>query len=165
MKRRAFVGSIPFLCATPELFAQAIANIHQIPGFFTQQQLAALRRLSDMIMPSAGGAPSAPDAGVPEFLDFLVGQSPTPVKNLYRTGLDSLNTSKFKRAFADLQAEQCDELLAPLRDAWTYEEPADPLAKFLRHAKADILTATMNSREWAAYSGRSGNGSFWLPPQ
>ncbi len=165
MKRRAFVGSIPFLCATPELFAQVIANIQQIPGFFTTAQLAALRRLSDIILPAIGGAPGARDAGAPEFLDFLVGQSPTPVKNLYRSGLDTLNTSKFKHPFADLTPEQTEELLAPLREPWTYEEPADPMARFLRHAKADILTATVNSREWAVYSGRSGNGSYWLAPE
>jgi len=115
-----------------------------------------------------GGAPGALDAGAPEFLDFLVGQSPTPTKNLYRTGLDTLNAranTKYGKAFAAVSPEQADELLAPLRDAWTYDEPRDPFAQFLRHAKADVLTATLNSREWLASTKRSGNGAFWLPPE
>ena len=168
MKRRHFVGSIPFLFATPEVFGQAIANIQQIPGFFTPPQLAALRHLSDIIMPAIGGAPGALDAGAPEFLDFLVSQSPTPTKNLYRTGLDTLNmraSTKYGKAFAAVAPEQADELLAPLRDAWTYEEPRDPFAQFLRHARADVLTATLNSREWLASTKRSGNGAYWLPPE
>jgi hypothetical protein len=168
MKRRHFVGSIPFLFATPELFGQAITNIQQIPKFFTSQQLAALRHLSDIILPSIGGSPGALDAGAPEFLDFLVSQSPTPTKNLYRTGLDTLNTratTKYGKAFAAVSQAEADELLSPLRDAWTYEEPRDPFAQFLRHAKADVLTATLNSREWLASTKRSGNGAYWLPPE
>lgn len=168
MKRRQFIASIPFLSATPALFAQAIANVQQVPGFFSPSQIATLRHLSDIIIPPIGGAPGALAAGAPEFLDFLVSQSPAPTKSLYRTGLDTLNlhaTTKYGKPFAGISAAQADELLSPLRDAWTYEEPSDPFARFLRHAKADILTATVNSREWIASTQRSGNGAFWLPPE
>jgi len=60
-------------------------------------------------------------------------------------------------------------LLAPLRAAWTYDPPADPFARFLREAKQDIRTATMNSREWvtaaASAGGRRGGGVglYWYP--
>jgi hypothetical protein len=165
MNRRQFVGTIPFLSATPALFAQAIANVEPVPGFFTPAQLAALRRLSDIILPAISGAPGALDARAPEFLDFLVSRSPAPVQTLYRSGLDALNTSKFRRPFTDLKPAEAGELLAPLRDAWTYDEPRDPFALFLRHAKADVLTATMNSREWLDATHRSGNGAYWLPPE
>jgi hypothetical protein len=182
MKRRHFVQSIPFLYASPALFAQAIAKLDvtstdavgaPVSRFFSTTQLAALRRLSDIIMPSIAGAPGAIEAGAPEFLDFLVGQSPVPVRTLYRTGLESLNTratAKYSKAFAALDNEQADVLLSPLREAWTWKEPTDPFAVFLRHAKADVLTATMNSREWITASqrgrgGSGGNGTFWLPPE
>lgn len=177
MKRRQFVGAIPLLCASSAVFAQTIAKIETsspgasgalVPGFFSAPQLAALRRLSDIILPSIARVPGAIDARVPEFLDFLAGQSPLEVKALYRSGLDSLNTkaaAKFGRAFAGLENTQADELLGPLREAWTYREPADPYARFLRHAKADILTATTNSREWLTASQRTGNGTYWLAPE
>ena len=38
----------------------------------------------------------------------------------------------------------------PLRAPWTYDAPADPLARFLAAAKQDVRTATVNSREYNA---------------
>ena len=51
-------------------------------------------------------------------------------------------------------------LLAPLRDPWTYDAPADPVAAMLRAAKDDVRRATLNSREWnlAAAAGRTRGG-------
>jgi hypothetical protein len=52
--------------------------------------------------------------------------------------------------------------------AWTYAAPADPFARFLREAKEDLITATMNSREVIeaqAAAGRrgAGIGTYWYP--
>ncbi len=182
MKRRGFVQSIPFLYASPALFAQAVAQQtvakietssagaagQPVPHFFAAAQMAALRRLSGIIMPAIGNAPGAKEAGAAEFLDFLVGESPVSVRTLYRSGLDALNTratTKYGRGFAALDDTQADTLLSPLREAWTWKEPADPFAVFLRHAKADVLTATTNSREWVTASGRGGNGTYWVTPE
>lgn len=181
MKRRQFVQSLPFLYSSPGLFAQAIAKLDStstdavgkpVPRFFSAPQLAALRRLSDMILPAIAGAPGAIDAGAPEFLDFLIGESPQPGQTLYRSGLDALNTrgtARYGRAFAVLDDTQADAVISPLREPWTWKEPADPFAAFLRQAKADILTATLNSREWITAAqrnrGSAGNGTYWLPPE
>ncbi len=181
MKRRQFVQAIPFLSASPVLFAQAFAQTigkldtasgesvgEPLPRFFSAPQLAALRRLSDLIVPANAEMPGALDARAPEFLDFLVGESPASVQALYRSGLDTLNsraTAKYGRAFAALDAAQADALLDPLRVAWTWKEPADPFANFLRHAKADVLTATTNSREWITAGRGGGTGTYWLPAE
>lgn len=181
MKRRQFVQAIPFLYSSPAVFAQAIANLDgaatdsvgkPVPRFFQAPQLAALRRLSDLFMPAIGEAPGALDAGAPEFLDFLIGQSPLPVREVYLNGLDALNTqatAKFRKTFSALDDMQADALLSPLREPWTWQAPTEPLALFLRQAKADILTATMNSREWITTVQRNrasaGNGTYWLPPE
>lgn len=196
MKRRRFIQSIPLLYASPALYAQSIAKIEiASPGavgqpvsrFFSAPQFAALRRLSDIILPRISEAPGALDAGAPEFLDFLVGESPLPTRSLYRNGLDALNaqaSAKFGKAFAAIDDTQADDLLAPLRKPWTWQAhgpelacstcastliPADPFAAFLQHAKADILTATTNSREWITAAQRSrgggGNGTYWLPAE
>ena len=169
------------MSASPALFrqafAQAIAKLdtasvdsvgEPLPRFFSGSQMAALRRLSDLIVPPNAEVPGALDARTPEFLDFLVGDSPASVQALYRSGLDSLNsraTAKFGRAFAALDASQADALLDPLRVEWTWKEPADPFANFLRHAKADVLTATTNSREWITAGRGGGNGTYWLPAE
>jgi hypothetical protein len=138
--------------------------------FFNPRQFSALQRLSDLLMPAVNNTPGALDAKAPEFLDFLMSQSPKGDQQLYVTGLDALNTqahTRFKQDFATLDASSAAEILAPLHQPWTYNPPADPLAKFLREAKQDIRTATVNSREYTAHapggSGRrSGStGLYW----
>jgi len=144
-----------------------------VPNFFSPPQFAALRRLSDIIMPALGDTPGALDAQAPEFLDFLIGESPLPRRALYRSGLDSLNTrsvAKFGKAFGALDNSQAETLLQPLREQWTYDSPADLFAGFLRTVKADVLTATVNSREWiSVVSKRSrsanGIGTYWVPAE
>jgi hypothetical protein len=178
MKRRRFVQTLAVFPAAPALIAQtplesSVPDVaaEPVPHFFSGAQLAALRRLSDIIVPAIGDTPGALDARTPEFLDFLIGDSPAPRQQLYRTGLDGLNSAsrkKYGQAFAELQPAQADEVIAPLREAWTYDPPSDPVAAFLRAAKADILMATTNSREWIAVvskrnRGAGGVGSYWLP--
>lgn len=140
------------------------------PRFFSAAQLATLRKLSDILMPAMNGMPGALEAGAPEFLDFLIGASAADRKQLYKNGLDTLQTQaqkKFGKAFADLNETQAGELLAPLKQPWTYEPPADPFARFLREAKADVRNATINSREYstAGAAGRRGGGmgQYWYP--
>ncbi len=124
--------------------------------FFSPEQFAALTRLCEAIAPAGPNRPSAVEASVPAFLDFLVGQSPAAIKALYRHGLDRLVRDGVN-----------DASLAALKDSWSYAGPTDALAKFLLQAKNDILQATMNSREWAAaqarVSRRAGmpTGYFW----
>jgi len=160
------VGELPKLEST---VADVAAEMR--PDFFNAQQFAALRKLSDILMPSLNGQPGALDARAPEFLDFLIRSSLPERQQLYRAGLDALNAQarkRFDKSFAEVEASQAETLLAPLRQPWTYEPPADPLARFLRAAKQDVRTATVNSRGWNssnASSGRRGGGAgqYWYP--
>jgi hypothetical protein len=144
-------------------YTEAVAEA--APRFFAAPQFAALKKLSEIIMPPMNGAPGALEAQVPEFLDFLIGVSPADRQQLYTVGLDRLNAQakkEFNKSFAEVDATQADKLLAPLRQPWTYDPPADPLARFLIAAKQDVRTATMNSREYnnagAASGGRRAGG-------
>jgi hypothetical protein len=149
----------------------ADAAAEPVPRFFDARQLAALRKLSDILQPPMGDSPGALDAGAPEFLDFLVGQSPADRQQVYRAGLDGLNSAarkRFNKWFGDVDATEAGALLAPLREPWTYSPPADPVARLLRAAKQDVRTATMNSREWAKAGDRGGRrqggqGLYWYP--
>jgi hypothetical protein len=169
MKRRNFVRALVAAPVAPALLAQqptaapapAAAEIPKLetavadeaaepmPHFFTASQFAALKKLCDLL------TPGSLDARVPEFLDFYIGASGADRQHVYRTGLDALNARGFAEA---------DSLL---RAPWTYEEPSDPLARFLRVAKVDVRTATMNSKEFSAMAstGRrgGGNGLYWYP--
>ena len=131
------------------------------PHFFNADQYLALEKLSQILLPPLKGAPGALDAQAPQFLDFLLGESPADRQQLYRQGLDALNAQarkKFQQAFAKLSDDQAAQLLEPLRQPWTYDPPADPLTKFLRAAKQDVRTATVNSREFSVAGNAAGGG-------
>jgi hypothetical protein len=141
-------------------------------SFLNTDQFAAIRRLSGILMPPRSGAPGANECRVPEFLDFLVNASLPIRQQVYRVGLDALNAESRKRhqkPFAEISDTQAADLLAPLRRPWTYDSPKDPLARFLVDAKADVHTATVNSREYSAAGagggGRrmGGQGLYWNP--
>lgn len=193
MKRRRFIQALAATPAAPALLAQQ-AQPQQAPQapppaetslryavpdaaaetvlhFFTAQQFAALRKLSDMLSPPVNGTPGALEAKAPEFLDFLLSQSSADRQQLYRSGLDGLNAQakrRFNKFFADIDAGQAEMLLASLHEPWSYDAPSDPVAAMLRAAKDDVRRATLNSREWnlAAAAGRTrggGAGLYWLP--
>ncbi len=138
---------------------------------FNPAQFAALRKLSELVMPSLPDTPGALEAGAAEFLDFLIGVSPADRVTLYKTGLDRLNADAqqhHKKPFAELTAQQADTILAPLHAPYSYRPPTDVLAKFLLAAKSDILTATANSREYITVVSQrrrsaGGVGQYWYP--
>ncbi len=197
MRRRRVVQTLALAPAAPALLAQQVAPAPAAapPGraggapaapeikldvtspdavaepdqrFFNASQFAALRRLSDLLMPAMRGNPGALDTAAPEFLDFLIGVSPADRQQLYRNGLDTLNArakKQFGKNFADLDAKQADAVIRPLLVPvpWTHEPPKDPLQHFMTAAHDDIRTATRNSREYNSSNGRRGGGGglYW----
>lgn len=164
----------PTAAAAPTQLPTAVADevADMRPKFFSPAQFSALRRLSEVLMPSINGSPSAIDAKAPEFLDFLLSESPQERQLLYRNGLDQLNAQakkRFNKAFADLDTTQATAIMAPLKEAWTFDPSADTLAAFLRAAKQDVRTATINSREYASAAASGGSrrgaglGLYWYP--
>lgn len=140
----------------PELrMTVAEAAAAAVPRFFTPAELSTLRSLCLLLMPGAL------EAETPEFLDFLIAASPAERQTLYRNGLQQLDaaaTDRYSRHFPELSASEADPLLGALRQSWTYRGPSDPLARFLVTARDDILTATVNSREYG--SGRA--AMYWF---
>lgn len=125
------------------------AAAHGVPRFFTPTQFAALRQLGDALVPAFQGRPSASQAGAPQFLDFLLSQSPAAMQQLYRDGLDRL------------AAEGVSErTLGPLQAPYSYQPPEDVFGRFLFQAKSDFLQATVSSREYAQAAGRGRRGAL-----
>jgi len=149
--------------------ADAVADA--MPRFFDPDGFKALQHLGEILVPARPNLPGAVEAEAAEFLDFLIGQSPADRQTLYRDGVAQLNAqarSRYGKPFAEVAATDADSILAPLHEAWTYQDPADPFSRFLRAAKEDFLKATVNSRQWAmAASGRSrsasGLNTYWFP--
>lgn len=190
IKRRGFVKAMLAAPAAPVLLAQQppgrpnspadeLPKLEVTPAdqagdpvrhFFNDEQFAAMRAVGNLLMPAMNGSPGALEAGAAEFLDFLLSESPADRQHLYRAGLDALNTQargQFGKPFAALDSKQAGTLLAPLRQPWTYDPPADALGAFLVAAKQDVRSAVLNSREWnaAASSGggrrQGGVGLYW----
>jgi len=85
------------------------------PQFFTATEYAMVERLTDMIIPS-DGTPGAKEAGVAEFIDFMVANDPEPQYS-FRTGLGWINAHSEQtagRRFLELTPEQQTSLLDPL---------------------------------------------------
>jgi len=151
----------------PDSVAEPVAR------FFAPAQFAALHRLSGLIQPPMKGNLGALDCGVPEFLDFLIGVSPTDRQQLYRVGLDALNAharKQFSKSFAELDDAQAHTILRPMLVAvpWPKDPPKDPLQQFLFAVREDVPMATRNSPEYsaaAANAGRraGGGGLVWNP--
>jgi hypothetical protein len=145
------VGLTPDTPVPKAQIAEAVAEGEL--KFFTPAQMATLTRLSDVLMPPIGSKPGAVSAGVPAFLDFLVGESPADRKAMYQGGLDWLDAEskkKYSQPFAKLDAVQADALLKPWLRTWMSDHP--PLEKhadFVNVAHADIRAATVNSKPWS----------------
>jgi hypothetical protein len=142
--------------------------------FFTATQFATLKSLSGILQPASNERPGALEAGAAEFLDFLIGASPKPRQILYRSGLDHLDAESrrlFKKPFSEITTDQADKVLRPLLVPWTFDPPTNPHQRFLADVRADVRTATQNSKEVsqvAASSNRrrrgpGGAAPYWLP--
>jgi hypothetical protein len=85
------------------------------PQFFSAAEYAMVERLTDIIIPS-DGTPGAKEAGVAEFIDFMVANDPEP-QYAFRTGLAWLNAHSEQvvgQRFVELTPAQQTSLLEPL---------------------------------------------------
>jgi len=140
-----------------------------VTKFFSPVQLACFRRLSDILYPAVNGVPGALQAGAPEFLDFLLFESPRARQTLYRNGVDELESRSRKAlnvSFASADQAGAEKILAPLSEPWTAEP--DSFTAFLRTAKQDVIQATQSSHEWVRIMSKrvrsaGGVGMYWFP--
>ena len=106
------------------------------PQFFTPAEYSAVERLTEMIIPS-DGTPGAREAGVAEFIDFMVWSDPS-VHYRFRYGLtwlDSLSDRLHARPFRELPQAQQTEILEHLAYKNRYragEEEGRAFFKLLR---------------------------------
>lgn len=85
------------------------------PIFFSTEEYAIVERLTEMIIPS-DDSPGAKEAGVAEFIDFMVASDPE-AQYPFRMGLTWLNAHSERttgKKFLELAGEQQNSLLVPL---------------------------------------------------
>lgn len=86
-----------------------------VPQFFTADEYSTVERLCDLIIPS-DGSPGAREAGVSEFIDFMVASDPS-VQYGFRYGLTWLNAhaeEQYTKPFRSLSAEDQAAILKRL---------------------------------------------------
>ena len=130
MKRREAVGAMamaaltaafkwtPAEAAKAAKLAQTALKTPFAPTFFTPHEWETVRLLSDLIIPKDDRSGSATDAGVPEFMDFMMTDRPdgqTPM----RGGLAWLDNECYERFAKTFVAAAPAEQTAVLDDiAW-----------------------------------------------
>lgn len=115
LNRREFLAWL----ATLPLARALRSGVPYVPKFFTPYEWRTVRLLADYIIPRDERSGSATDAGVPEFLDFMMMERPTE-RLAMRGGLHWLDNQcrdKFNAAFADCtpaqQITMLDQISAP----------------------------------------------------
>jgi gluconate 2-dehydrogenase gamma chain len=98
--------------------ARAALGTGFTPAFFTSHEYATVRMLAELVIPRDGRSGGALDAGVPEFMDFILAENAgmqTPI----RGGLAWLDTESGERFGAEFIAIQDIQRRAILDDiAW-----------------------------------------------
>jgi hypothetical protein len=96
------------------------------PKFFTAHEWSTVRVLVDLILPRDDRSGSATDAGVPEFMDFIVLDQ--PVRQIAMRGglawLDFECQQRFDRTFLDCAADERTALLDDI--AWPQRKTPAP---------------------------------------
>ncbi len=93
------------------------------PKFFTDAEFRLVRILADMTIPRDARSGSASDAGVPEFMDFIMIDMPWHQKWM-RPGLAWLDTqaqSRFSKSFVNATAAEREKILDDI--AWPARAP------------------------------------------
>jgi hypothetical protein len=104
-----------FACEHVRADSLQIKDASYSPMFFTAAEYATVERLTEMIIPSDGGA-GAREAGVSEFVDFMVWSDPS-LQYKFRFGLGWLDAHSERlhaKNFIGLGAEQQNEILRRL---------------------------------------------------
>lgn len=102
----------------------AAEGVALAPKFFTPAEFRIVSILTDMIIPRDDRSGSATDAGVPEFMDFIMTDRPNNQKWM-RAGLawiDAQSTTRFGKPFAGASVSQREQILNDI--AWPARAPA-----------------------------------------
>jgi hypothetical protein len=106
------------------------------PQFFSEPDFAVVRRLTELIIPS-DETPGAREAGVCEFVDFMVARDPEQQSPM-RTGLAWLQDRshrEFSRPFLQLTAVEQAALLEPLAYKAKYRDGEEKGREFFRRIR------------------------------
>jgi gluconate 2-dehydrogenase gamma chain len=120
--------------------------------FFTDAELATIAILADIIAPGGDGEPSATEAGVPEWIEFMANDQPEYHQTKMRGGLMWLNIESSRRfegkVFSELTETQRIEIVEDI--AWPEEAKGTEMeagANFFSHMRFMTVSGYFTSKE------------------
>lgn len=132
--------------------------------FFTENEYKMVEILADIIIPSDEESGSATDAGVPDFIEFMMKDFP-PFQLVMRGGLMWLNSQcnqRFNSSFLDCSESEQMEII----DMIAWPDAAEPEmqygVRFFNRMRDLTATGFFTSRMGVEYLGYEGNRpGFW----
>lgn len=138
MNRRSalkILGTLPLVAALPDMaHAESLPTAADTPAphapaaakFFTPHEMATVRVLSDLVIPRDERSGSATDAGVPEFMDYMLHDASERTRVEMRGGLAWLDNESHKRFGTDFVHASHAQRTAILDDiAWPRKTPPE----------------------------------------
>jgi gluconate 2-dehydrogenase gamma chain len=136
-----------FACGHDPAGGAQVRPAQYTPQFFSAHEYSAVERLSEMIVPSDGFA-GAREAGVSEFIDFMVASDPG-VQYDFRTGLTWLDAHSDRlhgKTFRELDAKEQNEILEALAYKDRFRPGEEDGRAFFRQIREFTLMGFYTSR-------------------
>jgi hypothetical protein len=135
------------------------------PRFFTAEQMQALDRLTEILIPADDHAPGASAALVNRFLDVVVDDGPELGKKVWREGLQAVDAEaqqRFQRDFRACATGQQDQVVALM--AQNELNPQNELERFFRTLKRMTIdgyyTSKIGIHQELEYQGNTALSEF-----
>lgn len=128
--------------------------------FFTDEENKTVIEMSERIIPADDHSPGAKAAGVNEYIDLVVSESPEATRQVWREGLGAISKmsrDKFGKSFADASTDQQIQLLTEIskneRSPQTVEER---FFRTIKNATADgYYTSEIGIHKELHYKGNA----------
>ncbi len=144
--------------------AQAAAAAYT-PELFTSAEMAALDRLTEILIPEDDHSPGASAARVNRYIDVMVADGADSGRRSWRAGLAHVETEarkRFDKGFTDLTTEQQDAIVA--RMAANEGDPQTDLQRFFGPLKRMTIdgyyTSKIGIHEDMGYQGNTAISEF-----
>ena len=135
------------------------------PVFFTPEQMDALDRLTEILIPADDHSPGASGALVNRFLDVVVSEGSEGGRRIWREGLgavDAESQNRFQRPFRACEPSQQEQIVA--RMALNERAPSTELERFFRTLKRMTIdgyyTSKIGIHQELEYQGNTALAAF-----
>ncbi|MCB1018643.1 MAG: gluconate 2-dehydrogenase subunit 3 family protein [Bryobacterales bacterium] len=162
MQRRVILKLISAGFLVPA--AQPQDNDYQ-PLFFSPEEMTALDRLTEILIPADEHAPGASAALVNRFVDVMVSEGPEAGKRVWRRGLEALDEEAQRlhgRTFVESSEAEQEAVVA--RMAENELEPTNELERFFRVLKRMTIdgyyTSKIGIHQELEYQGNTALAAF-----